>query len=356
MHVCPMVTGVVPHVGGPILPPGVPTVLIDFLPAATVTDMATCVGPPDVIVMGSAGVFINYLPAARLGDQTAHGGVIVMGSPTCIIGEVGSGSPGAGGLTGVVAGLAAAGVVGEFMANTSAFSQPGSGTGDQAPSSSLATYNQQMQAKAAQSAKFFSGAQSNKDTCALMTTDSIKWEKTGSSDPPAPPFGIKSWIETLWADMNISSTTPQNEKEMIAVGISSGGYQFCNGTTNPAAVMTSAGLPSQNVLSPSLEQIASAVEQGKGVLVGYDTRPVWGGRWAVQPNPAGHAVRVTAVQRDDSGNITGFYINDSGDGKAPKLVPADTFQSALDGLHGGVMSETNDSPFSSVSAPKGGSN
>jgi uncharacterized Zn-binding protein involved in type VI secretion len=66
MHVCPMVTGVVPHVGGPILPPGAPTVLIDFLPAATVTSMATCVGPPDMIVMGSLGVMINFLPAARL--------------------------------------------------------------------------------------------------------------------------------------------------------------------------------------------------------------------------------------------------------------------------------------------------
>lgn len=113
MHTCPMVTpGVppIPHVGGPILPPGVPTVLIDFLPAATVTDMATCVGPPDVIVMGSTGVFINFLPAARLGDPTAHGGVIVAGSPTCIIGEVGAPSPGTGGLAGVTAGLAAAGL------------------------------------------------------------------------------------------------------------------------------------------------------------------------------------------------------------------------------------------------------
>jgi uncharacterized Zn-binding protein involved in type VI secretion len=87
----------IPHVGGPILPPGAPTVLIDFLPAATVTDMATCVGPPDMIAMGSTGVFINFLPAARLGDPTVHGGVITLGSPTCIIGEVGSGGGGGGG-------------------------------------------------------------------------------------------------------------------------------------------------------------------------------------------------------------------------------------------------------------------
>lgn len=89
MHVCPMVTpGVppIPHVGGPILPPGAPTVLIVSLPAATVTNMCMCVGPPDVIVKGSATVLIQKLPAARMGDSTAHGGVIVLGAPTVLIG------------------------------------------------------------------------------------------------------------------------------------------------------------------------------------------------------------------------------------------------------------------------------
>lgn len=86
MHTCPMVTGVVPHVGGPILPPCCPTVLIGFMPAARVGDMAVCVGPPDVIAMGSTTVMIGYMPAARLGDQTIHGGVILMGEPTVLIG------------------------------------------------------------------------------------------------------------------------------------------------------------------------------------------------------------------------------------------------------------------------------
>ncbi|HXS03425.1 MAG TPA: PAAR domain-containing protein [Rhodanobacter sp.] len=85
MHVCPMVTGIVPHVGGPILPPGAPTVLIGGLPAARVSDMVTCVGPPDVIAMGSFKVLIGGLPAARMGDLTAHGGTIVLGCPTVII-------------------------------------------------------------------------------------------------------------------------------------------------------------------------------------------------------------------------------------------------------------------------------
>jgi len=86
MHVCPMVTGVVPHVGGPILPPGEVTVLIGGMPAARMGDMATCVGPPDTIAMGSATVFIGGMPAARMGDTTVHGGTIVIGCPTVIIG------------------------------------------------------------------------------------------------------------------------------------------------------------------------------------------------------------------------------------------------------------------------------
>jgi uncharacterized Zn-binding protein involved in type VI secretion len=86
MHVCPMVTVLVPHVGGPILPPGSINVLIGSLPAATVGDMLVCVGPPDTIIMGSATVMINNKPAARMGDMTAHGGSIVLGCFTVNIG------------------------------------------------------------------------------------------------------------------------------------------------------------------------------------------------------------------------------------------------------------------------------
>jgi uncharacterized Zn-binding protein involved in type VI secretion len=87
MHVCPMVTGVVPHVGGPVLPPGCPTVMIGGLPAARVGDMATCTGPPDTIVMGSTTVMIGGMPAARLGDTCAHGGTLVgPGALTVMIG------------------------------------------------------------------------------------------------------------------------------------------------------------------------------------------------------------------------------------------------------------------------------
>jgi uncharacterized Zn-binding protein involved in type VI secretion len=84
-HTCPMVTGTVPHVGGPVMPPGCPTVNIGGMPAARVGDMLTCTGPPDTIAAGSGTVKIGGVPAARMGDSTAHGGVIVAGCPTVII-------------------------------------------------------------------------------------------------------------------------------------------------------------------------------------------------------------------------------------------------------------------------------
>jgi uncharacterized Zn-binding protein involved in type VI secretion len=98
MHTCPEVTGIVPHVGGPIVSPGAPTVLIGGLPAARVGDIVTCVGPPDSIAQGSATVLIGGQPAARMGDETAHGGVIILGDFTVLIGDAGGG--GAGGAAG----------------------------------------------------------------------------------------------------------------------------------------------------------------------------------------------------------------------------------------------------------------
>lgn len=84
-HVCPLVTVLVPHVGGPIALGAIP-VLICGQPAARVGDVVTCAGPPDVIAKGSLTVMIMGQPAARLGDLTAHGGTIVMGFPQVMIG------------------------------------------------------------------------------------------------------------------------------------------------------------------------------------------------------------------------------------------------------------------------------
>ena len=86
MHVCPMVTGTVPHVGGPVMLPGAPTVMIGGMPAAKVGDKCTCSGPPDTISAGSGTVNIAGAAAARMGDSTAHGGSIILGCPTVMIG------------------------------------------------------------------------------------------------------------------------------------------------------------------------------------------------------------------------------------------------------------------------------
>jgi uncharacterized Zn-binding protein involved in type VI secretion len=87
MHTCPLVTGTVPHVGGPILPPGVTTVLVGGLPAAVVGALCSCVGPPDAIVAGSVSVLIGGRPAARIGSATAHGGTVTgPGAPSVLIG------------------------------------------------------------------------------------------------------------------------------------------------------------------------------------------------------------------------------------------------------------------------------
>ena len=88
MHVCPMMTpGVppIPHVGGPVLP-GCPTVLIAAMPAARVGDMCVCVGPPDPIALGSFTVLIGGMPAAQMGSTTGHGGSIILGAPTVLVG------------------------------------------------------------------------------------------------------------------------------------------------------------------------------------------------------------------------------------------------------------------------------
>ena len=86
MHTCPMVTGTVPHVGGPVMPPGGVDVIIGGVPAARVGDMCVCTGPPDTIAAGSGTVFINNMPAAGMGDSTSHGGSIVLGCATVMVG------------------------------------------------------------------------------------------------------------------------------------------------------------------------------------------------------------------------------------------------------------------------------
>ena len=142
LHVCPMVTGIVPHVGGPILPAGAVTVLTGGLPQARIGDMATCVGPPDVIVLGAFTVLAMGAPAARLGDMTAHGGAIVLGCFTVLIGDSGGGGGGGGG-----GGAAQADKVGGSGGETGSMTKP-----DLVMNASTALSQPEAQAKALQQA------------------------------------------------------------------------------------------------------------------------------------------------------------------------------------------------------------
>jgi uncharacterized Zn-binding protein involved in type VI secretion len=88
-HICPMHSTDAtrtPHVGGPVIGPGIANVLIGGLPAAVTGDNAACVGSVDTIVAGSATVLVGGKPAARVGDATAHGGAIVAACATVLIG------------------------------------------------------------------------------------------------------------------------------------------------------------------------------------------------------------------------------------------------------------------------------
>lgn len=112
-HVCPMQTPPIPipHVGGPILPPGILTVLIEKRPAATQFHMCMCVGPPDMISSGSPNVFVCGLPLAlALTSMTSHGGTIVMGAFTVMVNNPAAALAGAAAaaLSAAAAGAAAA--------------------------------------------------------------------------------------------------------------------------------------------------------------------------------------------------------------------------------------------------------
>lgn len=86
LHVCPQVTGVVPHVGGPAMGMAV-MVMVGGPVAVNTNNISVCVGPPDKVAMASTTVMAQGKPMARMGDLCGHGGSIVLGMPTIIVGD-----------------------------------------------------------------------------------------------------------------------------------------------------------------------------------------------------------------------------------------------------------------------------
>lgn len=177
-----------------------------------------------------------------------------------------------------------------------------------------------------------------------MSTQSILLERDGTA--PVEGFSIKNW-KSYKPTMEDLSRYRSGVDDMIDVGKRSGGYNPCNGTTNEAKVMTEAGVAATLIEKPTLDQIATALDEGKAVVVAYDARPIWEGpdpdAWS-SPTAFGHAVRPTGVDRGPDGSVRGFWINDSGDGSAGAYVDAATMKMALDGFKGGRMS-VSDAPI-----------
>ena len=218
MHVCPMVTPgtpPVPHVGGPVLPPGGVNVMIGGLPAARMGDMAVCVGPPDTIVKGSFPVPIARNPAARMGDQTAHGGSIVLGCPTVLIG---------------LAGTAGNVRVGTAMCNAAA--------GGRASGTTQQTYNN----CGVESSRQVINRANNSNVSENQLLQSAINGGQASGTPGSPPV-------------------------------------FADGGTNPAArqtILANAGVAS-TVEASNLNNLGLAMSRGQGTIASLDAAPLWGG-------------------------------------------------------------------------------
>jgi uncharacterized Zn-binding protein involved in type VI secretion len=278
-HMCPMVDpGPKPHVGGPINPPGAITVQIGGQPAARMSDMATCVGPPDSITKGAFPVPISNLPAARMTDNCAHGGIIMIGCPTVLIGL--------------------AGTAGNVAAGTAACNAAANGRTSGATSQST-------------------------NNCGLESARQVVNSATGGN-------------LTEQQMLNYATSTP-----MPGSPAASGNLATPNGGTWPVTqsqTMTNLGVPSSNG-AWSRDAAGLAMSGGRGTLVNVDAGSLWPTTHGINPGSgAWHVVTVTGMEYDASGNVTNYIINDTGPSGAGVVncgirVPAATFEAAVGAYH-----------------------
>lgn len=217
----------------------------------------------------------------------------------------------------------------------------------------IKSYNEVQQSRAIKSASF-NVQQNNKDTCALMSIRSLMIEvhNENLSEGDAPQRSeISNDLKKLLslAETSLGAGVPKGPfTNMIELGEKSRGYVACIGTFSVKNILETAGFNSSTTNNPSINQIASQIDAGKGVFVGIDARPVWYGyddsKW-VEPKVKGHCIRVTGVYRGVDGSVQGFYINDTGnnwDGiGSGRYISADVLRKSLDNLNGGEMTVTN---------------
>lgn len=265
-HTCPMVDpGPMPHLGGPVLPPGAPTVLIGGKPAARMGDTVACAGlATDSIQGGAFPVSIGRNPAARMSDKTAHGGVIVTGEPTVLIGL--------------------AGTAGNVLVGT-AFCQ------------------------AAASGRASGSTQQSYSNCGVESSRQIINQATGQNV-------TENGLLRHAIDHRIASGTPG-----VAPGLRDGGTSALGRQT----LLAGHGVPS-TVLPTTAGNLGMAMSRGQGAIVSLDAYHLWGPSSAYPG--ALHAVTVTGVEYDDAGNRVAVIINDTGSGQCGQRVPAQQFDRA----------------------------
>jgi len=282
-HVCPMVTGMVPHVGGPVTQ-GSPDVMTGGQPAARVGDQATCTGPPDFICVGASMVLINGRMAARLTSNTVHGGLIVMGDPMVLIGSASAGGT--------------VGAPGQGLADfNSAASGRTSGSVQQSYSNCGIEATRLV----------LEGAGVSIDEDALLN-DAIVNGNASPSDRYALYQKMPRWLQGL--------QSPPPKIDGTAGG---------SGPSGRNAILNRYGVDSS--LEPAtMDNIAQAVAEGKGVVTSHDTDVLWNDS---DYRGTGHAVEVLAVEYDDAGNVTHVIVNDTGKGVGQDSVPIDQYQDSL---------------------------
>lgn len=282
MHICPMSDGPKPHVGGPVVGPGVPTVLIGGVPAAVMGDMCTCVSPaPDSIVLASTGVLIGGKPAARMGDNTAHGGVITLGLTTVLIGEASFSTETVGGFFNWM--------LFQFKKLFSPFI-----------GNSVTTAINDLP-DSADNGKVLRG-QTENDTCAIASASMA---------------------------IEIVSGQSVSEDEIKEIALSNGTYTKGVGTTQSKlgdsinAVGFSGVSAESKILTP--KDVEDTLRNGGVVIVSVNNE-----QWF--NTPGGHAVVVTGIGYDENGEKV-YEINDPWPPNSGKRlqVPADSFESAFNG-------------------------
>ena len=291
MHTCPMVDpGPKPHVGGPILPACAALVLIGGQPAARVGDKLVCIGPPDTIVKGSFVVPISGKPAARMTDTTAHGGVIVAGCPTVLIG-----------LAGTTGNPPQAAVIFKKMAD-----------GRQPPAGSTDPFGNSLEPNT---------IKQNYNNCGVESSRQLINQATGNN--------ISQEALLRQATANKWANRPSIGSKVGKIKVTARNRLYLSGGTYPetrAEILNANGVPAKTTPA-TMANLESSLSEGKGVIVAVDAAFLWPARTA--PVGSFHAIVVTGAEYDNHGKLTNVVINDTGSGREAQRVPAAKFEKAL---------------------------